>query len=269
MMHAEKRSITFRVGQAGHSHLPLRVRSVGWNDVDFNYHEASLRKWFGQIFWCAGGGAEFLLGGRTVEVNAGEIFVYYPGDVHSFRATSRRWTYYWLTLDHADIAAWLTGFGFEQRHGVAGDCPFSLFRRLRSCLLECTPDSERRAANIAHAILTAATSHGVDLRGNSIAEAARRLIDEHFADSRWGIADLADALKLHRTTLLRCFTRSHGLVPSQYLQNRRLQKALSLLRESHLQIQEVTALAGFSDANYLARAVHKATGMSPREFRRT
>lgn len=260
--------ITFRTNPRGLRHLPLGVRSTGHYRVDRHYREHPKKKGFCQIFWGIAGRARFQHDGKSFEIGGGDIFIYRPGDVHDFRPLSTVWEYCWLTLDHADITAWLSGFGLKGKHPATGNCPIPLFTRLRSCLAECTPQGEREAANIAHAILTAATSNISEPEPDSLAARARDLIDEHFTKANWGISDVVSFTKVHRTTLLRSFLKHYGLNPSRYLQNRRLQKALSLLRENELQIQEIASLAGFSDSNYLARLVHQATGLSPREFRK-
>jgi transcriptional regulator GlxA family with amidase domain len=40
-----------------------------------------------------------------------------------------------------------------------------------------------------------------------------------------------------------------------------------MLRQTPLPVQEIAERCGFSDPNYLARCVRRATGRNPREFR--
>lgn len=268
-MHPIKRTIVYRANVRGQARLPLRVRSAGRYIVSPAWDgERPKPKWFAELFWTVEGRGEFLLDGKTQAVKAGDIFIYRPGHAHILRAQSPVWEYCWLTLDHSEVGEWLDGFGLDKPRTSPGPCPTGLFMQLISALKECTPQGERRAAHLAHAILLAASSRTGEPEAGSIAERARRLLDVHCHDPAWSVSDAVGELKIHRTTLLRAFQKDYGMTPSRYLQNRRIQKALSLLRDNDLQIQEVAWRAGFSDPNYFARAVHAATGMSPREFRR-
>lgn len=207
-----------------------------------------------------------MVGEKWQTVKMGEIFFYYPGEVHEQRAADRDWVFCWITFDHPDSEKWLEGFGFGGRVHRAGTCPEKLFRQIAVALKDCTPQGERRAAHGAHALLLeASAAPAVD--AGSLASRARQLLDRRFSQPAWGISDLAVELEVHRSTLFRQFLSCYGLTPSHYLQNLRVQKAVSLLQHSTLQIQEIAWQSGFSDQNYFSRAVRKHVGLSPREFR--
>ena len=58
-----------------------------------------------------------------------------------------------------------------------------------------------------------------------------------------------------------------NLSPGAYLEQIRIQKALSLLRESSLSIKEIAGCAGFSHVSYFCEVIRKKTGMTPGEYR--
>ncbi len=267
-MRSLQRSLTFRASRRALPNLPLSVRSTGHYRVGGGWRDTPVQKWFAEIFWIIEGHGTFGLADRVERVGPGQIFVYRPGDIHQLTATTTVWEYYWVTLDHPDIGHWLDGFGLERRIHSPGLCPRRLFHQLTACLKDCTPHGERQSAQIAHAILLAASSRLEEPDAASIGTRARNLIDAHYEKAEWSIGMLPGQLNVHRTTLLRGFLKDYGMPPSRYLQNRRIQKALALLRSSELRIQEIAWEAGFSDPNYFARAIHQATGMTPRQFRR-
>ena len=81
-------------------------------------------------------------------------------------------------------------------------------------------------------------------------------------------AALARAVGIHRSALSRRFRVCIGLPPSEYLMNRRMQHALSLLRATDLAIVEIARRCGFADADYFTRRFHQVQGMPPSTFRR-
>lgn len=71
-----------------------------------------------------------------------------------------------------------------------------------------------------------------------------------------------------REHFTRMFTKKHGQSPSQYLQDLRVEKAKELLRMTHLPLEMVSRLSGFSDVNYLCRVFRQRTGITPLDFRK-
>ena len=258
--------MTFRAHGNPLTALPLGVRSVGRYSVEKGWAEKPRQKWFVQLFWTVRGGGEFLRGERWHVAGPGDVFIYQPGDVHQLRPRGR-WVYRWVTLDHSEATRWLRDLGLGEGVHPAGPCPERFFNVMEQALEDCTPEGERAASRLAYALLLAAASSTTTLDVSPPAIRARELLDRQFADASWGIANLAAQTGLHRSTLLRLFRAAYGLSPADYLQNLRIRRALTLLRESPLQIQEVAWHAGFADPNYFARAVRKRTGMSPRELR--
>ena len=95
---------------------------------------------------------------------------------------------------------------------------------------------------------------------------AFRLMEYHLAES-FSLSDLAEKLHVSPNYLNRLFLRSMRLSPGAYLEQIRIQKALSLLRESSLSIKEIAGCAGFSHVSYFCEVIRKKTGMTPGEYR--
>jgi AraC-like DNA-binding protein len=265
---AGKQWLIYRSSRPGLPNLPLTVQSVGCYEMNRGWYEGPIRKWFLEIFWTLSGRGAFKVDGEWIPVRPGDIFIYRPGEYHELKSEAEQWRYGWITFDHADADRWLEGFGLTNRLHQAGECPVELLEEIAEQLLTCLPEGERRAASLAHDLLVNASSGATKSKESSPANHAKKRMDASYADPLFGISEIAKELKIHRTTLFRLFHQQFGLTPSRYLQNLRMQKALSMLRESSEPIQEVGRLCGFRDANYFSRSVRRATGMSPREFRR-
>lgn len=265
MLHSYRR-ILFRASPREKTPWPLAVRSVGHYRVLAGWSEVSRPKWFCQLFWTLRGEGVFELGGRRLAAEAGSVFHYLPGEEHRLGCVKGTWDYRWVTFDGPDAVRWLQSFGLQERVAIPGPCPDHLFRKIEAGIGEGTPKGERRASLGAYELL-GAVMDGVAPKPASHALAARRLLDAGVGDAGLSVESVADQLGMHRSGLYRLFMREFGVAPLRYLRNLRLQRALSLLRETTLTPAEVAAKCGFADSDYLSRVVRQATGQSPRAFR--
>ena len=79
---------------------------------------------------------------------------------------------------------------------------------------------------------------------------------------------LSKAACFSKYHFLRLFKLVHDITPHQYLQRKRTNAALRLLRTTRLSIDEIASCVGFSQRNTLLRQLKRRTGRSPEQFRR-
>lgn len=82
------------------------------------------------------------------------------------------------------------------------------------------------------------------------------------------VAELAVEFFISERTLARHVKKSTGQTPIELLQTIRLRKARTLLEQSRLSVEDIAAAVGYSDSTALRRLMRKATGNSPRQYRR-
>lgn len=269
-MPQSQKTMVFRFRRETPANLPLAVRACGTHFlVPDSPPPATYQKWFCELFWTESGCGEFVLDNTRIRARENEIFYYLPGEFHTLRPISDIWHYHWVTLDHEMTPRLLEAFGFTARPFRANRCPSALFQKLQDVLREGTNEGDRRASEIAYSILLAASAQIPDHSDerHNLSLQCKRLMDERFADTRLNIKTIAAEMRVHRATLLRLFRNTYGTTPSQYLQNRRLHRAIDLLKNGELQVQEIASAVGMTDANYLTRLVRKVSGMSPKKLR--
>lgn len=82
------------------------------------------------------------------------------------------------------------------------------------------------------------------------------------------IANLAKKACMSEITLYRIFRKTFKMSPGNYIIAVRISKAQNMLINCKLNISEIARETGFSDSNYFSRAFKKATGVSPRLYRK-
>ncbi|MBC8138782.1 MAG: helix-turn-helix transcriptional regulator [Fibrella sp.] len=81
------------------------------------------------------------------------------------------------------------------------------------------------------------------------------------------VADLARSVDLSHNHLTRLFHAATGKTVVAYLRERRMDRAVRLLRHTTLPIKQVAAQVGLKDLHQFNKAIRAATGVSPRTIR--
>ena len=85
-----------------------------------------------------------------------------------------------------------------------------------------------------------------------------------------GIAleELAHACRLSTSAFVRAFRKSVGMPPHQWLLQRRIDRAMELMRDRSLQLADVALSSGFADQSHFTRSFGRRVGRSPGAWRR-
>jgi AraC family transcriptional regulator len=82
------------------------------------------------------------------------------------------------------------------------------------------------------------------------------------------LEDLAKVANLSVFHFARAFRQSMGLTPHQYVQQRRIDNARTLLRQPGSSIDAVATATGFADASHFSKIFRKHVGVTPKSWQR-
>ena len=108
---------------------------------------------------------------------------------------------------------------------------------------------------------------GGALAEDSLVKKVAQYTDEHIGEP-FSINDLAKTLFVSSAHLNRKFKKLTGKCVINFIQERRIRKAVELLSDPTLSVTEVAELVGFSSPNYFATNFKSQMGKSPSSFRR-
>lgn len=86
-------------------------------------------------------------------------------------------------------------------------------------------------------------------------------------DSLYGIEEIAKRIEVSKFYLIRLFNRHLGISPAKYLTKIRLEKAIELLNNTELTIENIAYKVGYANANYFIKVFRRYLCTSPGEFR--
>jgi AraC-like DNA-binding protein len=98
-------------------------------------------------------------------------------------------------------------------------------------------------------------------------ERALQYIEDNLAE-RPRMADLAKEAGCSPKQLSRAFRERHGVLPHQYLLERRVERASTLIEEGRLTLAEVAIAVGFADQSQMTKAFQKLIGTTPGRYRK-
>lgn len=104
-----------------------------------------------------------------------------------------------------------------------------------------------------------------DTRSSEIINKAFLYIHTHF-DERIKIQDIAKECYVSEPHFCRVFKNITGETPITYINNLKINKAISLMKSSNLAIKQISEAVGFEDYTYFCRCFKKIIGSSPKAY---
>jgi TolB-like protein/AraC-like DNA-binding protein len=99
-------------------------------------------------------------------------------------------------------------------------------------------------------------------------KSAEAIIQDYLSDEQFGVSELASALNMSRSNLLRKIKKQTELSASQFIRKIRLNKAKEYLSETEMTVSEISYEVGFSNSSYFIKCFREEFGFPPGESRK-
>ena len=210
-----------------------------------------------------------------VPINAGQVFLLFPGVWHRYRPVKKSgWDESWIGFSGEVADRIMKGFFSPERAVLSvgydqelEDLILSIARLAR----EAPTGYQLRMAAQATEVLAIVRSRVMTFHASG-REAARKVQQARYhllqhSNDEIDIRDLAKQLGLSYSRFRSLFKEHTGAAPHQYLLSIRMNKARELLRHSELTVGEIADRTGFASAYYFSRLFKTKVGCSPSDYR--
>lgn len=102
-------------------------------------------------------------------------------------------------------------------------------------------------------------------KGQKFTDEAKAIILEHLSDEHFGVSELAKAMHMSRSSLLRKCKKQTQLSASQFIRKIRLEEAMGLLQENDQTVSEISYQVGFGSVSYFIKCFREQYGHPPGE----
>ena len=97
------------------------------------------------------------------------------------------------------------------------------------------------------------------------------LIDRHLVEEEEGrvaLRAIAKEIGMSYFHFSRAFKQSMSMTPTNYIAERRIERAKKLMEETDLAISEIALRSGFSSQSHFTTSFRRLAGVTPRSFRK-
>lgn len=252
------------------SGIPLGLRSVGkaWFPA---WQCSGTRKIdFIQILWTISGRGRVLIGEEEHNVGTGLTVLCLPGSRHCLSTKDSTWEYHWITIDGPYAFSLISVLQIPKIPFVVGECAEKMFTNLEDALKNPSPNGEWLASTKVYEFLvkiSCLNTSGIKSRQTQSLGILLPEIEKNIANPDLNINFLSEQTGLSRFSIHRIFRDEFGIPPKNYIDSLRLQKILSLLRETDMNLVEIASDSGFANANYLTKFFRRKMHCTPSQFR--
>lgn len=114
---------------------------------------------------------------------------------------------------------------------------------------------------------TARTEQNISHQDMLLLNSVTAYVNDHFS-LKLSLEQLARIACMGTTKLKKLFKQVHGCTISEYIQQRRMSHAESLLATTDLTIEQISISVGFSNPGGFSEVFRKSTGLLPKEYRK-
>ena len=228
------------------------------------------------------GSIEYVVSGKgtvtennvTVHVKAGDVFILHAGQYHDYAPDpDDPWTKIWVQTSGPAVKEILRAYGLAHVNHIPDfNLSEDLFRihhliNKDTDLETIDKEGPRLFLELVQKIHDELRLREQQTRKPQLAEIIRKRIDE-LSDGYTTLEQLAEEFHFSKQYIIRIFKERYGITPHDYIINRRIAIAQSLLKKTELSIKNIAEQLRFCDVSYFSDFFRRHVGMAPLEFRK-
>jgi len=209
--------------------------------------------------------------GECYEVRAGDFYFLNRLHEHKYYADKKDpFKKIWLNLSGSLIVHLVSLFDMDKGVVIARENVKDVFEDIHRLLVQRPEEWNRRVAVLLFELFTRVSkerfSYEYDPKRNLPAR-IKRYIDKNIYNSI-SVSGLTAKFYFSKAYITRIFRDEYGITPKQYMQERRIAVAKSLLADSDNSIAVIADKLNYTDSKHFANAFREAEGCSPSEYRK-
>ena len=271
----------------------LTVRSVGYQKIGpheayppgghhqeylFQPEKGRILQEYQLLYIIGGKGRLSTRHGGTHNIQAGDMFLLFPGEWHTYRPDEETgWEEYWIGFQGVNIAHRVEHEFFSAKsplyHIGYNETVIGLYDEAIRTASQQEAYSQQLLAGIVNHLLGLMfmTSQNRTLSASpqipAMVEQAKKYM-ESAIEKDISMPHVACHLNVSYATFRHTFKKYTGLSPAQYFINLRLHRAKELLRSTSIPIKEISYRLHFETPEYFTSIFKKRIGVTPSAFRR-
>ena len=255
-------------------HYPTKGHADGYN---FDIERGRILDEYQMLYLLEGEGVFSSKHVRDVHIKAGDIFLLFPGEWHTYHPMpGSPWKSYWIGFSGRNMDDRVEA-GFLSREKPIYHVGFSSeIVRLYKSAYDAATKEEAHAQQLLAGIVNHligmmyALERNIVLGKNSnhvnMINRARLRIREAL-ESSLTIQQIAEELGCSYSNFRKLFKEYTGLSPATYQQDLKLQRAKELLSTTNLSVKEIAYRLNFDSPDYFSAKFKIKTGRKPSDFR--
>ena len=211
---------------------------------------------------------------KTFRVKAGDVFILHARNYHDYRADpDDPWSKLWVQVSGPVVPEILRAYGLSHVNHIPDFDLKDEILNIRKLINKSTDvetidrEGPRLFLDLVQKIHAELVRRSSEKEPPSLAELVRMHIDD-LSDGYTTLDELSGVFHVTKQHLIRVFKSRYGITPHEYILNRRVAIAQSLLKKTNLSVKQIAEQLRFCDAAYLTDFFRRRTGQTPLEFRK-
>ncbi|MCM3749379.1 AraC family transcriptional regulator [Paenibacillus pasadenensis] len=260
------------------SNVDLALYECGEEQYHPHYHVGPAARDYFLIHYIDRGKGIFKTKNQTYEVNKGDGFIIYPGEVVYYGVEEDDpWHCYWVGFHGMNTLQYLEQCGLSETNRLFHFDDDSLLVENMSSIIQASSDFSIpyiKSLGLLYIFFSLLTeqhnkenNHFANISKENIhvLQAVQYIQHQYMHDIK--ISDLADRLGFNRSYFCSIFKKYMMVSPKQYLMNIRIARACELMKHSDLNISEIARSTGFNDPLYFSKIFKRQRFHSPQVYK--